>query len=56
MYRPLFLNLTLHEVEDAKIALLSVHGEDEVESGVVPVDKLRALPPFGNDSFQVVAE
>lgn len=22
----------------------------------MPVDKLRALPPFGNDPFQVVAE
>lgn len=37
---------TLDEVEDAEVALLLVHGEDEVERGVVPVDELHALAPL----------
>lgn len=37
---------TLDEVEDAEVALLLVHGEDEVERGVVPVDELHAFPPL----------
>lgn len=49
-------NRTLYEVEDAEIALLRVYGEDEVERSVVSINELRALSPFGNDAFQVVAE
>lgn len=48
--------LTLHEVQDAKIALLRVDGKYKVERGIVPVDKLGALSPLGYDPLQVVAE
>ena len=36
----------MDKVEDAEIALLLVHREDEVERGVVPVDELHAFPPL----------
>lgn len=48
--------ITLHKVEDPKVAFLRVDGEDEVQRGVMPINQLRALPPLGDDSFQVVAE
>ena len=37
---------TLDEVEDSEVALLLVHRKDEVERGVVPVDKFHAFPPL----------
>lgn len=49
-------DLTLHKVEDPKVALLRINGEDEVQRGVMPINQLRALPPLGYDAFQVVAK
>lgn len=49
-------SLTLHKVEDPKVALLCVYGEDEVQRGIMPINQLRALPPLGDYSLQVVAK
>ena len=35
---------------------MRVHSENEIESRVVAVDQLDVISPFGDDSFQVVAE
>lgn len=49
-------NITLHKVEDPKVAFLCVNGEHEVQRGVVPINQLRALPPLRDDPFQVIAK
>lgn len=46
----------MHKVEDPKVALLGIDGEDEVQRGVMPINQLRALPPLGDDPFQIVAK
>mmetsp|Transcript_25124 Transcript_25124/g.78850 ORF Transcript_25124/g.78850 Transcript_25124/m.78850 type:complete len:282 (-) Transcript_25124:168-1013(-) len=50
------LDEDLDEVEDAEVALLLVHGEDEVERRVVPVDELHVVAPLGDAALEVVAE
>lgn len=51
-----YMFLTLNEIQDAEIALLRVHSENEIQCGIMSIDQLCTLPPLRNDAFQVVAE
>jgi hypothetical protein len=46
----------LNQIQDSQIALLLVHGKDEIKRGVVPIDKLDTLPPFRDAPIEVIAK